>query len=45
MKVRGGNNYQTPHIGRGRLERQGELPLQIECDQNLIDDVGLYLQQ
>lgn len=45
MKVRGGNNYQTPHIGKGRLERQGELPLQIECDQNLIDDVGLYLQQ
>ncbi|XP_071739090.1 uncharacterized protein [Rutidosis leptorrhynchoides] len=28
--VRGGNNYQTPHIGKGKLERQGNLPLQID---------------
>nr|XP_043631468.1 uncharacterized protein LOC122602920 [Erigeron canadensis] len=38
MKVHGSNNYQTPHIGKHRLERQGRLPLQIECDSNLIDE-------
>ncbi|XP_022013709.1 uncharacterized protein LOC110913170 [Helianthus annuus] len=38
MKVHGSNNYQTPHISKGRLERQGRLPLQIECDSNLIDE-------
>ncbi|GJU29414.1 hypothetical protein Tco_1173003 [Tanacetum coccineum] len=27
LKVQGSNNYQTPHIGKGRLERQGMLPL------------------
>nr|XP_043615978.1 uncharacterized protein LOC122587884 [Erigeron canadensis] len=43
MKVRGGNNYQTPHIGKGKLERQGKLPLTIECDGNLINDVLSYL--
>ncbi|GJZ05793.1 hypothetical protein Tco_0539586 [Tanacetum coccineum] len=32
MKIHGGNNYQTPHIGKGRLARQGNLPLQITCD-------------
>ena len=45
MKVRGGNNYQIPHIGKGRLERQGELPQQIECNQTLLNDVGSYLQE
>ncbi|XP_076946159.1 uncharacterized protein LOC143617513 [Bidens hawaiensis] len=39
MKVHGSNNYQTPHIGKGKLERQGRLPLQIECDSNLINEV------
>ncbi|KAJ0854273.1 hypothetical protein HanRHA438_Chr14g0660821 [Helianthus annuus] len=45
MKVRGGNNYKTPHIGKGKLERQGNLPLQIECDENLIYEVHSYLDQ
>ncbi|XP_076903051.1 uncharacterized protein LOC143558005 [Bidens hawaiensis] len=39
MKVHGINNYQTPHIGKGKLERQGRLPLQIECDGDLINEV------
>ncbi|XP_076900093.1 uncharacterized protein LOC143554124 [Bidens hawaiensis] len=45
MKVRGGNNDKTPHIGKGKLERQGNLPLQIECDENLIYEVLSYLGQ
>nr|GEV06564.1 zinc finger, CCHC-type [Tanacetum cinerariifolium] len=36
-EVRGSNNYQTPHIDKARLERQGRLPLQIACDENLIN--------
>ena len=43
MKVQGGNNYQTPHIGKARLERQGMLPQQISCDANLINQVVSYL--
>ncbi|XP_022042259.2 uncharacterized protein LOC110944923 [Helianthus annuus] len=43
MKVRGGNNYKIPHIGKGKLERQGNLPLQIECDENLIYEALSYL--
>ncbi|KAL4590609.1 hypothetical protein LXL04_003546 [Taraxacum kok-saghyz] len=43
IKVQGGNNYQIPHIGKNRLEREGNLPLQIECDQNLIDEALLQL--
>ncbi|KAI3708174.1 hypothetical protein L2E82_37296 [Cichorium intybus] len=43
IKVQGGNNYQIPHIGKNRLEREGNLPLQIECDQNLIDEALLHL--
>ncbi|XP_071699553.1 uncharacterized protein [Rutidosis leptorrhynchoides] len=43
MKVHGGNNYKIPHIGKSRLERQGNLPLHIGCDQDLIDDVVSYL--
>ncbi|XP_023767508.1 uncharacterized protein LOC111916103 [Lactuca sativa] len=43
IKVQGGNNYHIPHIGKSRLDRQGNLPLQIECDQTLIDDAVMYL--
>ncbi|GJY98494.1 transposase, Tc1-like protein [Tanacetum coccineum] len=43
MKVQGGNNYQIPHIGKGRLGRQGNFPLQIECDENLLHEVASYL--
>ncbi|GKC66258.1 hypothetical protein Tco_1098856 [Tanacetum coccineum] len=45
MKIRGRNNYQTPHIDKGKLAREGNLPLQIECDQSLIDDVTSYSHQ
>nr|GEV32856.1 transposase, Tc1-like protein [Tanacetum cinerariifolium] len=43
LKVQGSNNYQTPHIGKGRLERQGMLPLTIDCQQSLIDQAISYL--
>ena len=45
LKVNGGNNYRIPHIGKGRLERQGSLPLTIDCEHNLIDQVTSYLRQ
>ena len=43
MKIRGGNNYQTPHIGKGRLARQGNLPLQSTCDESLMQEVVSYM--
>ena len=43
INVQGDNNYQIPHIGKNRLVREGNLPLQIECDQNLIDEALLHL--
>ncbi|KAL4555565.1 hypothetical protein LXL04_038188 [Taraxacum kok-saghyz] len=43
IKVQVGNNYQIPHIGKNRLVRERNLPLQIECDQNLIDEALLHL--
>ncbi|KAL4573060.1 hypothetical protein LXL04_019853 [Taraxacum kok-saghyz] len=43
LKVQGGNNYRIPHIGKNWLERQGNLPLQIECEQSLIDEAVSYL--
>ncbi|KAL7598103.1 hypothetical protein Lser_V15G26393 [Lactuca serriola] len=43
MKIQGGNNYHVLHIGKNRLERQGNLPFQIECDQSLIDDAIMFL--
>ncbi|KAI3665034.1 hypothetical protein L6452_43650 [Arctium lappa] len=45
IKVRGGNNYRVPHIGKGRLERQGNLLIQIECDENMLDEAVSYLLQ
>ncbi|GJS04025.1 hypothetical protein Tco_0320533 [Tanacetum coccineum] len=45
IKVKGGNNYRIPHIGKDRLQRQGNLPLQIECDENLINEAYSFLGQ
>ncbi|XP_027169562.1 uncharacterized protein LOC113769299 [Coffea eugenioides] len=44
MKNCGGNNYKVPHIGKQRLIRDGNLPLQIGCDKELIDKIIHYLQ-
>ncbi|KAH7847713.1 hypothetical protein Vadar_029412 [Vaccinium darrowii] len=31
MKVYGGINYKVPHMGKNRLERNGNLPIHIQC--------------
>jgi hypothetical protein len=37
MKVYGGNNYKVPHLGKHKLEREGQLPLTLHCDSTLVD--------
>ncbi|XP_026417526.1 uncharacterized protein LOC113313014 [Papaver somniferum] len=39
LKRRGDNNYELTHIGKDRLERQGNLPLCIQVDKGLVHDV------
>jgi hypothetical protein len=36
MKVAGSNKYQIPHINKERLERQSQLPLQIDCEASIL---------
>ncbi|CAI8613497.1 unnamed protein product [Vicia faba] len=43
MKVTGSNKYKIPHINKERLERIGQLPIQIKCDPILIQEVNNYL--
>lgn len=43
LKVKGGNNYKIPHIGKVRLERLGLLLEQVEVDQAIIDEALAYL--
>nr|XP_027118630.1 uncharacterized protein LOC113735852 [Coffea arabica] len=44
MKNLGGNNYKVPHIGKHRLMKDGSLPLQIECEQELVNQVRSHTQ-
>jgi hypothetical protein len=37
MKVGGENNYDIPHIRIEMLERQGPLPIQLNCDATLVN--------
>jgi hypothetical protein len=37
MKVYGGNNYKVPHLGKHKLEREGQLPLTLYRDSTLVD--------
>ncbi|XP_062211821.1 uncharacterized protein LOC133912882 isoform X1 [Phragmites australis] len=39
MKVGGGNNYKIPHINKASLEREYNLPTQMKCDLNLVQEV------
>jgi hypothetical protein len=39
MKIRGSNKYDTPHIRKEMLERQGCLPLQLGCEVSLVHEV------
>jgi hypothetical protein len=38
IKVLGGNNYTLPHTNKERLECEGVLLIQIECDQSLVQE-------
>ncbi|XP_021745354.1 uncharacterized protein LOC110711282 [Chenopodium quinoa] len=43
MKKNGGNNYPPPHMGKNRLEIQGNLPEQIEVNREIIQQVVEHL--
>ena len=45
LKVKGGNNYKIPHMGKRSLDRQGILPTDIEVEQSLIDEAVAYLNE
>ena len=44
MKNLGENNYKVPHIGKHRLMKDGSLPLQIECEKELVNQVRSHIQ-
>ncbi|KAK9011292.1 hypothetical protein V6N11_044144 [Hibiscus sabdariffa] len=44
MKIKGGNNYRLPHMSKQRLERNGELPIQLHCDQDIVQEALMYIQ-
>ncbi|KAL5717415.1 hypothetical protein ACHQM5_010420 [Ranunculus cassubicifolius] len=39
MKVEGSNKYKIPHMNKARWEREGNLPTQVSCDYNLVQNV------
>ena len=45
LKVKGGNNYKIPHIGKHRLERAGMLPTKVEIPRELVNEVVDYINQ
>ncbi|XP_062208383.1 uncharacterized protein LOC133909852 [Phragmites australis] len=45
MKDGGGNGYDIPHIKKGMLERQGQLPLQIRCDVSLVQEAMAQINE
>lgn len=36
MRVGGLNKFKIPHMGKGRLEREGRLPVQLPCEASLL---------
>lgn len=45
LKVRGGNNYNIPHIRKEMLERQGWLPIQLNCDTTLVNEAIAHIEE
>ncbi|XP_015163525.1 uncharacterized protein [Solanum tuberosum] len=45
MKDSGGNNYKVPHMNKERLERENNLPLQVRCDVDVVNQALTLLQQ
>lgn len=45
LKVKGGNNYKSPHTGKKKLDRLGQLPNIITMPIQLVDDTFKYLNE
>ena len=45
MKVGGGNNYKLPHMGKSGLQKNGNLPVTVQCDLELVKEVLKILEQ
>ncbi|KAL7142023.1 hypothetical protein ABFS83_08G094600 [Erythranthe nasuta] len=43
LKIKGCNKYKIPHIKKAMLERTGQLPTQLKCDPELVQEVINYL--
>lgn len=43
MKAKGSQKYKIPHIKIAMLERRGQLPTQLKCDPELVQEVLSYL--
>ncbi|WOG92956.1 hypothetical protein DCAR_0312234 [Daucus carota subsp. sativus] len=43
MKVRGDNNYKISHMNKARLQREGRLPCQLSCDNQLVENTLAWL--
>ncbi|KAK4724057.1 hypothetical protein R3W88_026836 [Solanum pinnatisectum] len=44
MKAKGGNNYKVPYMMKERLEREGNLPIQLSCDIDIVNEANTLLQ-
>ncbi|XP_059315736.1 uncharacterized protein LOC132066441 [Lycium ferocissimum] len=43
MKEKGSKKYQTPHMKKEMLEKEGQLPIQLKCDPDLVEETLRYL--
>ncbi|XP_057791301.1 uncharacterized protein LOC131008437 [Salvia miltiorrhiza] len=44
-KVKGHNSYKIPHMGKGSLIRQGELPINLQVPHDLVNEAINYLME
>ncbi|OMO57627.1 hypothetical protein COLO4_35222 [Corchorus olitorius] len=45
LDIRWGNNYKLPHMGKDRLQKEGNLTSTLQCDFELVTEVLNHLQQ
>lgn len=43
IKDFGGNNYKVPHMGKNKLQRTEGLPIQLECDRDIVENASIHL--
>jgi hypothetical protein len=43
LKSRGSHKYKIPHMKKALLEGRGQLPLQLRCDPETVEDILRYL--